>query len=98
MGVNKLSWFKDMIILLVLVTAAALSMVNEIYKAGDRDEFYSEVRRFMDKGNRYTPEMERQSIIDHCEHLNSSRVILGQPLIDCEKHADELVKREWKSE
>ena len=98
MGVNKLSWAKDIIILLILVIASTVGLLNEVDKHFKRDEFYTEVRKFMDKGNRYTPEMERESIIDHCKHLNQSRVILGQEPIDCEAHADELVSREWKHE
>jgi hypothetical protein len=96
MGVNKLSWIKDAAILLILIAASIVALLNEVDKHFKREEFYGEVRHFMDKGNRYTPEMERDSIIDQCEHLNQSRVILGQDPINCEEHANDLVQREWQ--
>jgi hypothetical protein len=89
---------KDVIILLILVVASIVGLLNEVDKHFDRNEFYSEVRGFMERGNRYTPEMERESIIAQCELCNANRVILGNDPIDCQKFADSIVKREWRHE
>ena len=98
MRVNKLSWIKDIVILCVLILAGSIALLNEIDHHFEREEIYSEVRGFMERGNRYTPEMERESIIAQCELCNANRVILGNDPIDCQKFADSIVKREWEHE